>query len=75
MFLAHYNRLRIYGVTDPVAQQKILDSLTQFLRQPRTNPVHVIFFERENWTVRQGKNGTKFGSRGSEQPIRVANIG
>jgi len=75
IFLSYYNDILVYGVTDPAAQQSVLDGIDQHYRQAHTHPVQVMFFERENWTVRQGRNGATFGSRGPEKLIRVANIG
>jgi hypothetical protein len=75
MFLADYNRMSIYGVTDKTAQESVLKGLTDYYHSAHTNPLHVMFFERENWNIRHGKNGATFGSRGPEQMIRVVNIG
>jgi hypothetical protein len=75
MFLSYYNQLTVYGVTDSVAQQKVLDGLTQYYRQAHTNPIQVKFYEKENWTVRRGKNGIGPGTRGPEKLIRVATVG
>jgi vacuolar-type H+-ATPase subunit I/STV1 len=75
MFLSYYNQLTVYGVTDSVAQQKVLDGLTQHYRQAHTNPIQVMFYERENWTVRSGKSGVSSGARGPEKLIRVATVG
>jgi hypothetical protein len=75
IFLAYYNDITVYGVTDPVPQAIVLGKLREHYRQLHTHPVQVRFFQQENWSVRKGKNGTTFGSRGPEHPIRVANIG
>jgi hypothetical protein len=75
MFLSYYNQLTVYGVTDLAAQQKVLDGLTQHYRQAHTNPIQVMFYERENWTVRSGKSGVSSGARGPERLIRVATVG
>jgi hypothetical protein len=75
IFLSYYNDVSVYGVTDPTAQQSVLDRIGEHYRQAHTHPVQVVFFERENWSVRQGSNGATFGSRGPEKLIRVVNIG
>jgi hypothetical protein len=75
IFLSYYNRLAIYGVTDPAAQELVLRNLSDYYRATHINPLQVRFFERENWTVRQGKNGVSSGSRGHEHLLRVVNIG
>lgn len=75
MFLTYYNSIGIYGVTEAATQQRVLDSLTGYYRRSHTHPLRVMFYEKENWTVRQGKNGVTSGSRGPETLIRVVNIG
>ncbi len=75
IFLSYYNDMSVYGVTDPEAQQRILDKVAEHFRQARTHPVQVIFYENENWSVRQGENGVTFEAGGPSKPIRVVNIG
>ena len=75
MFLALYNDMSIYGVTDPVAQEQVLKRITEHYRQAHTHSVRVRFYEDENWSVQQGRNGVAFGSRGPEKLIRVASVG
>lgn len=75
LFLAFYNRLTVWGVTDPAAQQKVLDQVAVYYRRADTHPIQVMFYEKENWTVRVRKNGIGPGSRGPEKLIRVVNIG
>jgi hypothetical protein len=75
MFLSYYNDLGIYGVTDAAAQQLVLDGVAAHLRQAHTHPVQVRFYEKENWTVRKGKNGVTVGLRGPETLIRVVDLG
>jgi len=75
MFLSYYNVVGIYGVTEAAAQQRVLASLTDYYRRAHTHPVRVMLYEKENWTVRQGRNGVTFGSGGPERLIRVVNIG
>ncbi len=75
IFLAFYNDMSVYGVTDTTAQEHVLESIAEHYRQAHTHPVRVMFYEQENWSVRQGKNGATFGSRGPEKLIRVASVG
>jgi hypothetical protein len=76
IFLSYYNDIFVYGVTDAAAQQCVLDRVAEHFRQAHTHPVQVVFHEKENWSVRQLKNGRTFGtSRGPNKLIRVVNIG
>jgi hypothetical protein len=75
MFLSYYNTVGVYGVTEAAAQQRVVDNMTEYYRRAHTHPVLVMFYEKENWTVRVGKNGVSMGSRGPEKLIRVVNIG
>lgn len=76
IFLSYYNDIVVDGVTDAAAQQRVLDEVAEHFRQAHTHPVQVVFYERENWSVRQLKNGATFGtSRGPNRLIRVVNIG
>ena len=75
IFLSYYNYIKVYGVTDAAAQQLVLDRVAEHFRHADTHPVQVMFYEKENWTVRNGKNGVTFGSRGPEKLIRVVNMG
>ena len=64
MFLSYYNSVGVHGVTEPAAQQRIVDNLTGYYRRAHTHPVRLMFYEKENWTSRLGKNGATSGSRG-----------
>ena len=75
MFLSYYNAVGVHGVTDAAAQQSVVDNLTDYYRRAHTHPLRVMFYEKENWTVRQGKNGVTSGFGGPEKLIRVVNIG
>ena len=75
IFLAFYNDMSVYGVTDTAAQEHVLESIAEHYRQAHTHPVRVMFYEEENWSVRQGKNGVTFRSSGPEKLIRVASVG
>jgi len=75
IFLAFYNDMSVYGVTDTAAQEHVLETIAEHYHQAHTHPVRVMFYEQENWSVRDGKNGVSFGSRGPEKLIRVASVG
>jgi hypothetical protein len=75
MFLSYYNSVGVHGVTDKAAQQQILDRVAEHFRQAHTHPVQVMFYEKEIWSVRHGKNGVTFGSGSPSRLIRVVNIG
>lgn len=75
MFLTYYNTVGVHGVTEAAAQQRIVDNLTEYYRRSHTHPVRVMFYEKENWTVRQGKNGVTSGFGVPEKLIRIVNIG
>jgi hypothetical protein len=76
IFLSYYNDIVVHGVTDAAAQQLVLDAVAEHFRQAHTHPVQVVFYEKENWSTRQLKNGATFGtSRGPNKLIRVVNIG
>jgi hypothetical protein len=75
MFLSYYNTIGVHGVTEAAEQQSIVDNVTEYRRRAHTHPVRVMFYEKENWTVRQGKNGVTSGFGGPEKLIRVVNIG
>jgi hypothetical protein len=74
IFLSSYNDIWVYGVTESAAQQRVLDRVAEHFRQARTHPVQVVFLEKENWTVRQGKNGATFGSGRPSKLIRIVTI-
>jgi hypothetical protein len=74
MFLSYYNDLGVYGVTDAVSQQHILDKLIEHYQQAHTHPVQVRFFEKENISIREGRNGAVFRSAGPVKLIRVVNV-
>jgi hypothetical protein len=75
IFLSYYNYLSVYGVTDAAAQQRVLDGVAQQLRQAHTHPVQVMFYDKENWSVRQLENGRTLQSKGPSKLIRIVNIG
>jgi hypothetical protein len=74
MFLAYYNRLAAYGVTDPAAQELVIKSLSDYYKKAHPSPLHVDFYVEENWDSHSGKNGVRLGKRGPEKLIRVANV-
>jgi hypothetical protein len=75
IFLSYYNDVAVFGVTDAAGQQRVLDEVAGQFRQAHTHPVQVMFFEKENWSVRKLENGRTLGSRGPQKLIRVVNIG
>jgi hypothetical protein len=54
-FSPNYNDIFVYGETDASEQRRVLDGLAEHFRQANTHPVQVMFYEKENWSVRQGK--------------------
>lgn len=75
IFLSYYNYLWVYGVTDAAAQQRVLDGIAEHFRQAHTHPVQVMFYDKENWSVRQLENGRTAISGRPSKLIRVVNIG
>jgi hypothetical protein len=75
MYLSYYNDIAVLGVTDAAAQQRVLDGIVEHLRQAHTHPVQVMFYEKENWSVRQLDSGITVGSGGPGRLIRIVNIG
>ncbi|MGA8439739.1 MAG: hypothetical protein WB762_19310 [Candidatus Sulfotelmatobacter sp.] len=75
MFLSYYNDIGVYGVTDAVAQQLVLDRVAEHFRQAQTHPVQVVFYDMENVSVRQLQNGATLSTGGRSKLIRVVNIG
>jgi hypothetical protein len=75
IFLSYYNNIGVFGVTDAAAQQRVLDGIAEQLRQSHTHPVQVMFYDKENWSVRQLENGRTAISGLPSKLIRVVNIG
>ncbi len=75
IFLSYYNYLWVYGVTDAAAQQRVLDGISEHFRQAHTHPVQVMFYDKENWSVRQLENGRTAISGRPSKLLRVVNIG
>jgi hypothetical protein len=76
IFLSYYNDVIVLGVTDRAAQDQVVAAVAENFREVHTHPVQVVFYERENWTTRQLKNGATAGtSRGPNKLIRIVNIG
>jgi len=75
VFFSYYNYMWVYGVTDAAAQQRVLDGIAVQFRQAHTHPVQVMFYDKENWSVRQLENGRTVGSGGPSKLIRVVDIG
>ena len=75
MYLSYYNDIAVLGVTDAAAQQRVLDGIAERFRQAHTHPVQVMFYDKENWSVRQLENGRTVGWGGPGKLIRIVNIG
>lgn len=75
IFLSHYNDVAVYGVIERKDQQRILDKLSDRYRFARTHPVQVRFFDKENVSTREGRNGVVFQKAGPVKLLRVVNIG
>ena len=54
IFLAFYNDMYVYGVTDTAAQEQVLESMAEHYRQARTHPVRVMFTKKKT-----GRSGTE----------------
>jgi hypothetical protein len=75
MFMSHFNDVSIYGVTARTAQDRMLHDLSAYRGLSHVHPLHVGFYEKENWTGwRNEKNGASGGSRGPENLIRVTTV-
>lgn len=75
IFLSYYNYLWVYGVTDAAGQQRVLDGIAEQFRQAHTHPVQVMFYDKENWSVRELENGRTAGFGGPSKLLRIVNIG
>jgi|SRR5271170_2342622 len=75
MFLSYYNDITVYGVTDAAEQQLVLDRVAEHFRQAKTHPVQVVFYDKENVSIRQLQNGATIRTGGPIRLIRVVNIG
>lgn len=75
IFLSYYNYLSVWGVTDAAAQQSILEGVAEHFRIAHTHPVQVMFYDKENWSVRQLENGRTAISGRPSKLIRIVNIG
>lgn len=74
IFLTRFDVVSVYGVTQKESQDRILQQFGAYYRIHRTRPLHVQFYERENWTTWKGSNGVSGGARGPEQLVRCAVI-
>lgn len=74
MFFTRFDVVRVYGVTQKESQDRILQQFGEYHRTHRTRPLHVQFYERENWTTWEGSNGVSGGARGPERMVRCAVI-
>jgi hypothetical protein len=51
MFFTRFDVISIYGVNERESQDRILQQFEQYHRIHHTRPLHVEFYERENWTT------------------------
>ncbi len=75
IFLSYYNDVAVYGVMESTDQQHILDKLSGHYRVAHTHPIQIRFFEKENVSTHQGRNGVVIQTGGPAKLIRVVNIG
>ena len=73
ILLSFYNDVSVSGVTDRAAQDRVLQGLSDYRKKARTHPIHVVFYEKENWVSLRGEKST-LGKRGPERMIRVATL-
>jgi hypothetical protein len=72
MLLWPSTSLVIYGVTDSVAQQRVIENIRDYQERDSLFPVWVMFYEKENWTARRkSATGANGGKRGPEKLLRV----
>jgi hypothetical protein len=70
-FLTHYKKVYVYGVTEPNAQDAIVQTLQRFDRDHKSGKLLVQFFAKENWTTwSDPATGGSGGRRGRETPLR-----
>lgn len=74
VLLTRYTDLLVYGVEDRKAQDRILWNLTRFHLEASTEPLRVIFLDKEVYATRTGKNGVQVGTRGPERVLRTATV-
>src|SRR5215472_7560652 len=72
MFLSYYNDLSVYGVAHPAAQERVVQNLREYRKHTYTHPVHIAFYEKENWTSWYNpRNGVAGGQRRPEKLLRI----
>jgi hypothetical protein len=74
MFFTRFDVVSVYGVTQKESQDRILQQFGEYHRIHCTRPLHVEFYERENWTTWEGTNGVSGGQRGPEKMVRCTVI-
>lgn len=73
ILLSRYYDLSVYGVTGHAEQDRVLANLSSYRSTTSTDPIHVAFYEKQNWNSwRNDKNGASGGGVGPENLIRVA---
>lgn len=72
VFLRQFNHIDVWGVASQRQQQIVLDSLQRTRSSEHTAPIHVTFWEKENWGECPPPNPPGAHCRGPEHPIRDA---
>jgi len=72
VLLRHFNQIDVWGVVSTHQQQTVLDSLRRTHRLEHTAPIHVKFWEKENWGKCPQPNAPDAHCRGPELLIRDA---
>lgn len=75
LFLSDYNAVTVEGVTDMAEQRLVVEKIREQYHEAHTHPVQVVFRDKGTWIVRQGSNGTTFGSGYPGKIIRIVTIG
>jgi hypothetical protein len=74
MFFWPYNSLSVFGVTDPVAQDRVVKNVSKYHREANTFSVRIAFYDRENRVQREGTRGAVWNGLGPMKIIRCVNL-
>ena len=72
VLLWQFNQIEVWGVVTQNQQQTVLDSLKRTRSSEHTAPIHVTFWEKENWGECPPPNSQGAQCRGPERIIRDA---
>jgi hypothetical protein len=72
VLLRQFNQIDVWGVVSRHQQQTVLDSLRRTRSSEHTAPIHVSFWEKENWGECPPPNSQGAHCRGPELMIRDA---